>query len=283
MGGKRWWCFTNFKLDFDYDEMMKREDAPQWIGWGLETCPSTGKLHHQGYMWFATQRESYKNTAKILGKCWVDQCKGTPEHNDVYCRKDGDFHEWGVRPTQGKRTDLTELKQRVVDGESVDAIVLEDPMAYHQYGRTLNRIEDIALRKRKRTWMTQGEWIWGPTGTGKSKRAFEGFDEKTHYVVPNDNGWWDGYTGQETVIMDDFRGDMTYHELLTLVDRYPKTVKRRNREPAPFLAQRLIITSSLPPEEVYRNLSVRDGLEQLMRRFQIFGSEVVGGNIDPDL
>lgn len=279
---ERWWWFTNYKLDFDYEEMMKRDDAPQWIGYGNEICPSTKRPHHQGYMYFASQRSSMKKTAQILGKCKVGMCDGTPDQNDVYCKKEGrGFKEWGERPAQGKRADLTEMKDRVANGESVDNIVMEDPLAYHQYGRTLNRIEDIALRKRKRDFMTEGEWIWGPTGTGKSKRAFEEFSPETHYVVPNDNGWWDGYTGQETVIIDDFRGDITYHELLTLVDRYPKTVKRRNREPAPFLARKLIITSALPPEEVYRNLSVRDGLEQLKRRFKIFGSEVVEGNTGP--
>jgi hypothetical protein len=37
--------------------------------------------------------------------------------------------------------------------------------------------------------------------------------------------------------------------LLDLVDRWPKTVKIRNREPRPFLAKTLLITSSMTPEE----------------------------------
>ena len=34
-----------------------------------------------------------------------------------------------------------------------DEIVCEDPEQYHQYGRTLHKLEDIALRKKHRTWM----------------------------------------------------------------------------------------------------------------------------------
>jgi len=284
MGGYRWWCFTNFKLDFDYDALMAADGAPTWIGYGAEVCPKTGRDHHQGYCYFKQQAKSVKNVAAMLGKCHVEPCKGSPEQNDNYCKKEGDWHEFGDKPAQGKRTDLIDRKDEIANGKtSVDEIAMEDPMMFHQYGRTLSKIEDIALRKKFRTWMTEGEWVHGPTGTGKSDYAFKDFDPETHYVYPNDGGWWDGYTGQETVIIDDFRGDMTYHELLTLVDKYPKTVRRRNREPVPFLAKTVIVTSALPPDEVYRNLSAKDKLDQLYRRFKICASEVVGGNTAPDL
>uniref|UniRef100_UPI004047B5D6 hypothetical protein n=1 Tax=Limnohabitans sp. TaxID=1907725 RepID=UPI004047B5D6 len=125
-----------------------------------------------------------------------------------------------------------------------------------------------------RTEMTQGIWYWGKTGVGKSHKAYEGFDPCTHYVVANDGGWWDGYTGQETVIFNEFRGSVTFSELLDLCDKWPKTVKRRNREPAPFLAKTLIITSSMAPEDVYRNiLSNEESLDQLNRRFQVIHLE----------
>ena len=82
----------------------------------------------------------------------------------------------------------------------------------------------------------------------------------THTCFPNDGGWWDGYTGQETVIINEFRGGIAYSELLDLLDKYPKTVRRRCREPVPFLAKRVIITSVLQPKEVYCNLAENDTL-----------------------
>jgi len=151
----------------------------------------------------------------------------------------------------------------------VEEICINSPSIYHQYGRTLNKLEDIALRKKFRSWMTKGIWRYGPTGTGKSHMAFEGFHPETHYVYPNDSGWWDGYVGQETVIINEFRGEIKYSELLDLVDKWPKTVKRRNREPVPFLAKTVIINSCKSPCEVYNNLSATDSLSQLYRRFEI--------------
>jgi hypothetical protein len=86
---------------------------------------------------------------------------------------------------------------------------------YHQYGRTLHKIEDIVLRTKYRSWMTTCTWYYGPTATGKSHRAFEGFNPITDYVWADDNGWQDGYTGQPRVIINDFRGDIIkYNELL---------------------------------------------------------------------
>jgi hypothetical protein len=197
-------------------------------------------------------------------------CSGNLDQNTDYCGKDGDFREFGEKPIQGKRADLISIKDLIMSGEkSVNQICESTPEIYHQYGRTLNKLEDIHFRSKYRTWMTEGIWIHGPTGCGKSHQAFEGYTPETHYVLPEDSGWWDGYTGQETIIINEFRGSIKYSELLDLCDKWPKTVKRRNREPAPFLGKKIIITSSLSPEQVYCNIACSDSLDQLYRRFEI--------------
>jgi len=33
------------------------------------------------------------------------------------------------------------------------------------------------LSRRKREWHTEGLWLYGSTGTGKSHRAYEGYDD----------------------------------------------------------------------------------------------------------
>lgn len=145
-----------------------------------------------------------------------------------------------------------------------------DPVHYHQYGRTLHKAEDIALRKKYRKEMTTAEWLWGPTGTGKSHRAFKDFDPETHYVWKNEKEWQDGYTGQEIVIINELRGDtLRFGKLLQLIDKWPFYLERRGREPVPFIAKHIIITSALPPEEIFVNLAEDDRLEQLYRRIVV--------------
>ena len=188
----------------------------------------------------------------------------------AYCKKDCDFVEFGGNEGQGKRTDLNKLKAEIINGKSVDDICMDNPELVHQYGRTLDRIEAIALRKRYRTWFTDSYWYFGAKGTGKTHTAFEGYHPDTHYVKNLKDEWWDGYTGQEVVIINEFRGQIPYSELLTLADKFPHTVKQRNKEPVPFLAKKLIVTSPMRPEEVYSGvLDKADNIEQLISRFYI--------------
>lgn len=270
----RLWCFTNFDLDFDYEKYfidLAAKGIVKYIACGRETCPNTGKEHDQGWVYFRAQRSSVKQVSHELGGCHVEKCRGSIDDNDAYCSKDGQLREWGTKPKQGERSDLADAAYEIHEGNrTVDEIAVDNPMAYHQYGRTLEKLEDIALRKRFRTWMTRGVWYWGKTGVGKSHKAFEGFDPETHYVFPNDGGWWDGYVGQETVIINEFRGGIAFSELLDLVDKWPKTVRRRGREPVPFLAKTVIITSSQPPEMVYHTVcNDVESIQQLYRRFQV--------------
>lgn len=274
----RLWCFTNFNLDFDYEEYLA-ETTAEYVVVGREECPDTKKHHDQGFVYFSGARGSIKGVAKQLGKCHVECCQGNMDQNTDYCSKDDNVREFGVKPTQGKRTDLKKIYENIVAGEqTVDQLTVEQPEAYHQYGRTLNKLEDIALRRRFRTSMTKGIWLWGPTGVGKSHRAFENYSPETHYIYPNDGGWWDGYAGQKIIVFNEFRATETpYAELLDLMDKWPKTCRRRGREPVPFLAEKIIITSRLHPNEIYYEAE-DPHIEQLKRRCEIVkisGTEVV--------
>lgn len=273
----RAYCFTNFgdKIEFGKD-MRYLLQAP-------EICPNTGKLHWQGYVVWNNSK-TRKQCSHSLGKISVFEARGSIEQQLSYIRgpfQDGDkvkpyndnWEEHGKRPCQGKRGDLKEIQQEITAGSlKVDDIVLSEPMLYHQYGRTLEKIEDLYLSKQYRTEMTKGIWYYGKTGVGKSLKAFEEFDPDTHYVWPRDGhglGWWDGYIGQETVILNDFRGEIRYNIILDLVDRYPTSVPRRNRRPMPFVSKLVIITSSLHPRDIYVHREEEDSLEQLYRRFEI--------------
>jgi hypothetical protein len=48
---------------------------------------------------------------------------------------------------------------------------------------------------------------------GKSHKALADFDPNTHYIYPNDKGWWDGYKQHETVVFNEFRGELDYKEM----------------------------------------------------------------------
>lgn len=239
---------------------------------GKEIAPTTGTPHLQGYIYFKNAKtisavKKYLRTNEIH----LAASKGTSEHNEIYCKKDGEFREYGEKPQQGKRNDLVNLKDEILEGKKVEDIILENPMAYHQYGRTLEKIEEIAQRKKFRHGeMTTCDWYVAETGMGKSHKAFKDYDPDKYYNLnTDDRGWWDGYKQQETVIINDFRGEIRYAQMLQLIDKWPYSVPRRNKAPMPFTSKKIIITSVLKPEECYHNIFGKDSIAQLKRRVNV--------------
>jgi hypothetical protein len=262
---------------------------------GRETGEKEETPHLQIYVELTKQMTIVAINKIIKGKKggrWIhcEARKGGAEEAAGYCMKG----ECSVRPTpswavfyynphkswqgviegnitqQGTRHDLEEKKDQILRGEvTVDELTVESPMLVHMYGRTLDRIEAIALRQKFRTTMTRGTWIHGPTGVGKSHTAFQDYSPDTHYLWKTQTKWQDGYKGQGIVIINDFRGEIPYNQLLQLLDKWPFDVERRGKEVVPFLAQEIIITSSLTPQQVYRNREVEDSLEQLLRRLEV--------------
>lgn len=108
--------------------------------------------------------------------------------------------------------------------------------------------------------------LWGRTGTGKSRRAWEeaGFDA---YTKDPRTKWWDGYRNQENVVIDEFRGVIDVSHLLRWLDRYPVNVEVKGSS-RPLKANKFWITSNLDPRSWYPELDP-ETLEALLRRLNI--------------
>lgn len=107
---------------------------------------------------------------------------------------------------------------------------------------------------------------WGPTGVGKSRRAWE---EAGLNAYPKDprTKFWDGYRDHEHVVIDEFRGDIDIAHILRWFDRYPVIVEVKGGSRV-FKARKIWITSNLHPDLWY---PILDPLTKaaLMRRLQI--------------
>jgi len=108
--------------------------------------------------------------------------------------------------------------------------------------------------------------FWGPTGTGKSRRAW---DEATLDAYPKDprTKFWDGYNGQRNVVIDEFRGGIDISHLLRWLDRYPVNVEIKGSSVC-LKAEEMWITSNLSPESWYPELDI-DTKAALARRMTV--------------
>jgi len=291
----RGWCFTDYDdVTLSKDEYILRFADYTYLVVGREVCPTTSKIHWQGCIEYPNARHFTRLHRDYPNIHW-EKRKGSINANVEYCTKDGDYIESGTKPVgQGSRTDLLNLRTMLLNGTNVNDIVITDPYAYHTYGRTLERIETIRLSQTRRNGlMPRCIWYWGPTGVGKSHMLFNHpdippYNPDTHYLWAEDNGWWDDYNGHPYVLINEFRGQIPYSLLLTLTDKWDCKVKRRNRPARPWLAEVIIVSSPMHPQDVYHGvISNEDHIDQLLRRFEIIhlsipyggtGTGVVTGN-----
>lgn len=107
---------------------------------------------------------------------------------------------------------------------------------------------------------------WGRTGAGKSRRAW---NEATLDAYPKDprSKFWDGYRGQEHVVIDEFRGGIDISHMLRWLDRYPVVVEVKGSSVV-LKATHIWITSNIHPREWYPTLD-QETLNALLRRLQI--------------
>lgn len=259
---------------------------------GQEYCPTNGRPHIDGYYEMSTARK-IKTELKKFNKMFhhgfgdLQTAEGSAGENYDYSTKDeNEILIIGEPVKHGQRSDLWELKDQLLSGEiTSEGILCNNPEKFHQYGRTFEKLEDIRLRQQFRTEMPDALWVCGPTGVGKSHLALKDYTPQTHYIWRNDNGWQDGYRQQETVVINDFRGEIPYNELLQIIDKWPYFLRRRNREPMPFTSPIIIITSSMEPAQVYcRQLEKADSIDQLKRRIRVMkiGGNGQGSSITPD-
>lgn len=106
----------------------------------------------------------------------------------------------------------------------------------------------------------------GATGTGKSRRAW---DEAGMEAFPKNptTKFWCGYHGQENVVIDEFRGDISISHLLRWLDRYPVLVEIKGSSTV-LRAKTIWITSNKPVEEWYPMIDPLT-LDALLRRLEI--------------
>lgn len=199
----------------------------------------------------------------ISNRCHVEKANGTLAQNQAYCKKEGDYFEIGEPlPSQGSRTDLAAVKRDLDEGKT-DAQIAESHFSqWVRYHQSFSRYR--ALKHPDRIWKTITIVIWGRTGTGKSRYCMDQVMDRSVWT-PGDYQWFDGYSGQELVILDDYRGEYPIQLLLKLIDRYPMQVPVKGGF-VKWLPKKVYITSNVNPLDWYPNADSRSRAA-LKRRF----------------
>jgi hypothetical protein len=154
--------------------------------------------------------------------------------------------------------------RQIVDNINIQTeykdILLEYPEICLQHGPKIKQyiLDYKAAHKPSfRNWAMNVSYLYGNTGTGKSQSIFDDYHPDTHYICSrpqNGSIWFDGYTGQDTIIIDDFcHSDYQHMYMLNLLDRYPMQLPIKGGM-TQMLAKNIVITSNHSPDTLYRGV-----------------------------
>lgn len=271
----RGWVFTVFLKDVlptDFEIEDTKEDSVLWHSAQLEKCPETGRIHIQGYILYDGPRRDGAVRNHLAENFfdpvtweqpWVEPRRASHAKAAAYTQKEdshvvlpGQRTRWayGDGPQQGKRSDLSEACDAIKTGERVEDLVYSNPQLL-RYKRHLDTYAAIHLKKQRLNFQKLDVIVlWGPSCTGKTRWAYDNYPDLVPLPPVNSLGgsvWFDGYSGEETILIDDFTPNLFPRQLfLQLTDVYPMQCAIKGG----FTQKqwkRVIITSNYDPNTWY--------------------------------
>lgn len=175
-----------------------------------------GTPHLQAYVRLKTAL-SLAVIKKSLPRANLQVAAGDDLQNKTYCSKDGNvLYEVGTPSAQGKRTDIKQIADLIkTHSITLDELMFEYPDMYVKYSRSFEKM--FSAVQLPRSQQPEVHYRFGLAGTGKTRYCVE--KHLNHYIKDN-TSWWDGYSQQEAIIIDDFDNNIPFRTLLRILDRY---------------------------------------------------------------
>lgn len=222
-----------------------------------------GTPHLQGYINFHRSM-SFKSVKKLLPRIHLEKAKGTDEQNLHYCSKqDTKPFVHGTPQYSGKRNDLHDLCRVALTGRLLPQVARDYPTAYVKYHKGILSLVDLMRDPRDINDPPTVLWLWGPSGVGKTRYAYDHLPPDQIYVKDGTQ-WWDGYTQQQCILIDDFDGKWPFRDFLRLLDRYPYQGQTKGGY-VKINSPIIIITCDQSPQVFWREHE----LQQLERRLTV--------------
>lgn len=224
------YCFTAWREpEFDKDKC-------RYVCWGRERCPTTDREHYQGFIIF-NRTCRIPGGKRILGggdDAHFEPRRGTRQQARDYCRKDGEFTEWGV---------FDGMTKEELFRAPISLIKNQYPEFYCRYHKGLEKLQTKGDMWRD----VKVNYIWGESGTGKTRRVM---GLESVYKIDPPYKWWDGYEGEEILLIDDYKkGVIERGTLLNLLDGYRLRLETKGGHTW-ALWKEVYITSNFSPERL---------------------------------
>lgn len=216
MGRHRCWCFTI--NNYTQSDEMAVASFMKKAKYGIVGKEKVNTPHLQGYIHLETAL-TFDKVKWFLPRAHIEIAGGNDDENFIYCSKDKNYQEWGTKSVgQGTRTDIKEIANLIKSGDiTLMDIMFDYPDMYLKYSRSFEKMFNAVQPHRSQP--PQVFWYYGLAGTGKTRSVIDKHGEDNVYIKDG-TSWWDNYTQQEVILIDDFDNNIPYRTLLRILDRY---------------------------------------------------------------
>lgn len=278
------WCFTSYSDYIAFNE--KHHSVIKYCVWQREKCPETGRLHFQGYIEL-NKAIRFTGLKKIIGECHVEPRKGTRDQARAYCMKedtrvDGPWefpNPEAFDSKQGKRNDLNEIAVSIKEN-GLTSTISSYPDMFVKYHKGMTALAAHELRQKVPKWRDLTVSVfWGEANSGKTRRAFDLAGDSWFKLDFAKDVWWDGYLGEESIIIDDFYGWIPYTQLLNILDGYPIRLQVKGGFTYACYTK-VFITSNKHPSTWYPQIGLSPALERRLHNITEFTApKIVAKNV----
>lgn len=291
---KSWFCVFNHPREHGYEiednnellesvayDFIRQSTTKSCV---LTLCESAAGMEHIHAVFEDTVPFRFSALKKLFPAMHISATKGNKKEAEDYINKVGKYSESGeiikakfqhgdIKGRQGQRFDLTVVQDLINQGLKPNEIFDLD-IKFRRYEKVVKdayyakRVKEAPLLRDVNV-----EWHFGKTGTGKSYtyvKLCEDFGRDEVYVVSDyENGFLDNYSGQKVLFLDEFRMQIPYGKLLSMLDSYTREYHARYSNVV-GLWEKVVITSPYAPEQAYKRLvnddTHIDAQAQLLRR-----------------
>jgi hypothetical protein len=278
----RWVFRCNAAINDEPNEVTTRETHAAFLetklkeycdtfAFQLESAPSTGYLHYQGYFELMV-RNRFQWIQNNLRKFeYLAFAKGTPKQAWLYCTKEETrvagpwiYGEPRAEENANKSEGFVKLCRTGADD---DKLYDEYPSMMTTHRHTPEHIR--SLHPPERTNPLEVYLFYGPPGTGKTDFAYEQASllKTEPYEVPLGKDFWltPSAYGKKFVIIDEFKSNLSLKDLLKLLDKRPIQVPVKGSF-VWWCPEFIIITTNKNPWEWYTYVDRDFEREALFRR-----------------
>ena len=257
----RSWCFTinNWtETDMFAVKLLMSTRAAYGVC-GRELGDVNEIPHLQGYIRL-TNPLSLEVMKKSLVRAHLIVANGSDKENQKYCSKQHCWNEWGtISEGQGQRNDIKEVAGLIRSGEvTITDVMFDYPDLYLKYSRSFEKMFNAVQPIRKDP--PQVHWRYGLAGTGKTRYVIDTYGIDNVYIKDG-TPWWDNYTQQNVILIDDFDNNIPYRTLLRILDRYSYQGQVKGGY-VQINSPHIYITCEYPPDHYWNS----NELAQVLRR-----------------